>query len=395
MFSGRSPAVHPELKPMISITSPGTRIRPTRRPGLVACVLLVGLLGLAACSKASAEDPLGYLAKTKNRIVFVEWTAASPAPSSSAASTGGARAGTQNLRGTATLVLIDRDKLTLASDLATFTGTLAGSSIALTMAKPLDSATTWSGTLTGTQLTLSYTAGDGTLVSLDLQQATRSAFSTAIITQQQAFAGLQTNAEANKSEAEIKADIDKYSKLVSQDMATLSSDVAAVSAAVPPITAANASAQSFKASANSNSAMARKHQYGPTICPLANAASAAANGASGASAAASAANDRLNALVATAKKQITKLSTDHGNLASATAALTSYQPNGLPTDKQVTDAITSANTAITDAIHSGNGAARTAVAKASSAQSAASSAQAACASAPQVNPSPKPSPTKK
>jgi hypothetical protein len=345
-------------------------------------VLAVGLLGLAACSRASADDPLGYLAATKNRIAFVEWNVSSASPSA-----------TRKVTGTATLATIDHEKFTLTTDLAPFTGTLDGSSVALTMARALDSATSWTGTLSGSQLTLSYTDGTGTLVTLNLQSATRSAFSAAIITQQQALQGRESNSASNKTEAQLQADIDKWAKVVSQDMATLDSEVAAVAAAVPPISAASSSAEAFRSTAHDALVHAKKHQYGPQICPFADEATANANSASGAAGSASAANDRLNALVATAKKQITKLTADHGSLTSAQAALPSYKPPGVPTDKEVSDFISSSNSSVTDSVHTGNGASRTAGNKASSAQSDASEARSVCAQAPQENPSPKPSPS--
>jgi hypothetical protein len=171
-------------------------------------------------------------------------------------------------------------------------------------------------------------------------------------------------------------------------MATLATDVAAAAALVPAISSANSSTNSAQRTASHALNQAKKYKYGPQICPFASQASAAANSASGAAASASAANDQLNAMVSTARKQISKLQDDDGNLASALAALPSYKPKGLPTDKQVTDSISSANTGIADALHSGNGAARTAGSKAASAQSAAASAQSLCAAAPQVKPSP-------
>jgi len=341
------------------------------------------LLGLAACSRAPAADPLGYLATTKNRIAFIEWNAASASPSTAP----------KKLTGTATLATIDHEKFTLTTDLAQFTGTLDGSAVTLTMAKALDSATSWTGTLSGSQLTLSYTDGTGTLVTLNLQSATRSAFSAAIVTQQQALEGRESTSASNKTEAQLQADIDTWAKIVTDDMATLSSDVAAVAAAVPPISAASTSAEAFRSTAHDALVHAEKHQYGPQICPFADEATSNANSASGAAASASAANDRLNALVATAKKQISKLSADHGTLTAAQAALPSYKPKGVPTDKEISDFISSSNASITDSVHDGNGASRTAGNKATSAQSDASEARSVCAKAPQENPSPKPSPT--
>jgi hypothetical protein len=348
-----------------------------RTRGLALATVLAA--GLAACGHASGEEPLGYLAKTKNRIVFVEWTASTASP-----------AGAQKLFGSATMALIDRGAYALHTDVASFTGTLSGSAVSLTLAKPLDSSTAWTGTLSGGTLTVTYTDATGTVITLQLLPAPRDAFNAAIVTQQQALADLNTNQAAGSEEDKAKAAVDKWSKIVNEDLQKLAADADATTRAVDSVTAANSSADANKASAHHYLIEAQKRKYAPQVCPLADQSSAAANAASANAASAAAGETNVTQLTSTVKKDISKLTSDHGELAQALANAPSYKPKGVPTDDEINAAITSANEAIADASHTANGAANAAATKASTAQGYASQAQAACAAAPSDKPSPSP-----
>jgi hypothetical protein len=352
----------------------------TRRLGLpVVAMLVLGLFGLAACGHAEGDEPLGYLAKTKNRIVFVEWSASSASP-----------AGFQKLFGSATLALIDRTTYALHTDVAPFTGTLQGTDVSLTLNKALDSATSWKGTLASGKLSLSYTDGTSTVITLNFLPAPRTSLNTAIVLQQQALADLQTNVASGTAEDKQRAAVDKWSKIVAEDIQKLGADADAVTAAVGAVTSANSSADASKAAAHHALTEALKRKYAPQVCPLASESSASANAASGAAASAAAGDQNVTDLSSAVKKDIAKLTSDHGALAAAQAEIPSYKPKGLPTDDAVNTATTSANTAIGAAAHTSNGAARAAGTKASTAQGYASQAQAACNAAPSDKPSPTP-----
>lgn len=351
-----------------------------RRPHVA--LLLIGLIALAACGKASAE-PNGYFVQTKYRMVFIEWTETSVAASSDV-----------NLRGTITFSHIDTKKFLLVSSAAAFTGTLKDTAVSLALTLPLDTATAWSGTLVGSDLTMTYTLTNGDIISLKLKPATRDQFNTALVQEQKALSDLKSGKITGQTDDEIKAGIDQLSAAVTGDLAQLSKDVDAMSAAVPAVTSASNSAESFKSAAHSAMVSAGKHKYGPQICPFADSASANANAASGASAAASSAQAHVQDLITVVKADLLALSGSHGNLAELQAQLPNYKPKGVPSDKSVTDAITAANTAMEAADQGANGGARSAASKASAAQSYAAQAQAKCAAAPQENPSPKPSRTR-
>jgi hypothetical protein len=366
---------------MVHAQTRGAALSIRRVPASAAAVLLVAVLGLSACGH-SGDQGTGYLAKRADRIVFVEWTQAEGATSSAA-----------HLNGSATLALIDTKKFNLETDVASFTGTMAGSTVALALSKPLDASSSWSGTLSGDLLTLSYTGTGGASVSLTLHSASQDEYNSAIATEQQALADLKSGKTAATTADKGKAGIEKWSAIVQKDLDKVAADAAAVTPAVGAVTSANARADSDKESARRWMNKALNHQFAPQVCPAADSASGAANSASGEAGAASAGETNVNNLADVVKKDIVQLSSDHGQLSAAELTLPDYKPKGLPSDDDIESAIKSANDTINSAIQSANGASRAAAGKASTAQSFASQAQAACASAPQEKPSPSPSPS--
>lgn len=351
--------------------------RPRRPP---AALLLIGLIALAACGKASAEAT-GYFAQTKYRIVFLEWSRSSASASSEVA-----------LKGTITLSLIDLKNFKLNNDAAAFNGTLKDSNVSLALTRPLDSATTWTGTLSGPDLTLNYTNAEGSNVPIHLKAAPRETFNTALVQEQRALSDLQSGQVTGQTEAEIKAGIDKVSASLSADLAKLGKDSDAMTAAVASVTAASDSAERYKTAAHAAMKSAGSEKWGPRVCPFASSASSNAGAASGAAAAAAAAKDNVTALISTVKADLLQVSSEHGNLVELQTSLPSYKPKGVPSNKDVTDAITAANTAMETADQGANGAARAAASKAAVAQSYAAQAQSKCAAAPTSKP-PKPSPS--
>lgn len=349
-----------------------------RRPHVA--LLLIGLIGLAACGKASAEAT-GYFAQTSYRIVFIEWSQSSASASSDV-----------TLKGTITLSLIDLKHFKLNNDAAAFNGTLKDSNVSLALTRPLDSATTWTGTLSGTDLTLNYTNAEGKNIPVHLKAAPRGTFNTALVQEQHHLSDLQSGHVSAQTDDQIKAGIDKVSKSLSADLAKLGNDSDAMTAGVAVVTAASDSAERYKTAAHAAMKSAGKEKWAPRVCPFAASASSNAGAAGGASAAAAAAKDNVGALISTVKADLLQVSSEHGNLVELQTSLPSYKPKGVPTDKDVTDAITAANTAMETADQGANGAARAAASKASVAQTYAAQAQSKCAAAPTSKP-PKPSPS--
>jgi hypothetical protein len=349
--------------------------RPRRSP---VALLLLGLIALAACGKASAE-PTGYFAQTTYRIVFIEWSQSSTSASSDV-----------TLKGTITQSLVDLKKFKLNNDAAAFNGTLKDSNVSLALTRPLDSATTWTGTLSGSDLTLNYTNAEGSNIPVHLKAAPRATFNTALVQEQHHLSDLQAGHVTGQTDDQIKAGIDKVSKSLSADLAKLSKDSAAMNDAVATVTAASDSTERYKTAAHSAMKSAGSHKWGPQVCPFASSASSNAGAASGASAAAAAAKENVGALISVVKADLLQVGSEHGNLVELQTSLPSYKPKGVPSDKDVTDAITAANTAMETADQGANGAARAAASKASLAQSYAAQAQAKCAAAPTEKPSPSP-----
>ncbi len=345
-----------------------------RAPAIAATVLLVAVLGLSACGHSSDEGT-GYLAKRADRIVFVEWTQAQ-----------GATSGAARLNGSATLALIDTKKFNLQADVASFTGTMQGSTVALALSKPLDASSSWSGTLSGDLLTLAYTGTGGAPVSLTFHSASQADYNSAIAAEQLALADLKSGKATASTADKGKAGIDKWSGIVQEDLNTLAADAAAVTPAAGAVTSANDQANADKEAARRWMDKALNHQYAPQVCPAADSASGAANSASAEAGAASAAEANVNKLAGVVKKDIVQLNRDHGQLTTAQFSLPDYKPKGLPTDDDIQSATQAANDTINSALQTANGASRAAAGKASTAQSFASQAQAACASAPQQKP---------
>jgi hypothetical protein len=342
-------------------------------------LLLIGLIALTACGKAAAEAT-GYLAQTKYRIVFLEWSRSSASSS-----------GDVTLKGTITLSLIDLKKFKLNNDAAAFNGTLKDSKVSLTLTRPLDSATTWTGTLSGSDLTLNYTNAEGKNIPMHLKAAPRETFNTALVQEQHHLSDLQTGHVSGQTDDQIKAGIDKVSESLSADLAKLASDSDAMTGGVAAVTAASDSAERYKTAAHAAMKSAGSLKWGPQVCPFAASASSNAGAASGASGAAAAAKDNVGALISTVKADLLQVSSEHGNLVELQTSLPSYKPDGVPSDKDVTDAINAANAAMETADQGANGAARAAASKAAVAQTYAAQAQAKCAAAPTSKPSPSPS----
>ncbi len=208
-----------------------------RGPAGAVTFLLVAVVGLSACGH-SGDEGTGYLAKRADRIVFVEWTQAQ-----------GATSGAAHLNGSATLALIDTKKFNLLTDVASFTGTMQGSAVALALSKPLDASSSWSGTVSGELLTLSYTGTGGASVSLTLHSASQDDYNSAIASEQQALADLKSGKTAATTADKGKAGVDKWSAIVQKDLDKVAADAAAVTPAVGAVTSANDRADADKESA--------------------------------------------------------------------------------------------------------------------------------------------------
>src|SRR3989442_304497 len=263
-------------------SNPASRSATVRRAVPLVAVLAIGLLALSACGKRAPADPTGYFGQTPDHIAFVEWNQTKPTST-----------GTSSLSGTRTLATVDNQALSLQSDAVPLTGTLDNqTTVSIKLDRALDGSASWSGTLSGSRLTLSYTDGAGNVVTLPLLAASRSAYNVAVATEQQVLVDQKSGkVTSNASNAQEKA-VDKWSKAVQADLPRRAADWAAVSGQVAAVTAANTSANAFKASAHHYLVDALKFKYGPQICPIANQSSASANSSSAQASAATPGKDR-------------------------------------------------------------------------------------------------------
>ncbi len=349
------------------------------RPGVpFVLAALIGSVALSACGKP-VVDPTGYFGQTADRLAYIEWTR-----------TQDKTTGEYELAGSATLALVDATTNQIAADTASLTGTLNGKAVTLKLAKALDSSTSWQGTLNGAALTLAYTDGTGAVVTLSMRTATRPVFNAALVKQQEGLQTQQEGVTTQAGESKDQASVDKWSNTVNKDLAKLSKDVDATTAAVDAVNAAANAAGSEASLAQHYKSEALGHKYADAVCSFADQSSAAANSASAEAGAAASAQSDVDSLAAVVRQDITVLANDHGKLGQAQAAVPDYKPKGMPSDKAIDDAISSANSSITDAQHSANGASSAAGRKATTAQNDAAQAQSACANAPaRQSPSPK------
>lgn len=296
------------------------RVRLPRRPLLLALTAALGASLLAGCRSATAE-PAAYLSSSPQRLVFLQWTR-----------------DRNRVSGEVTYNAPVSDGDSIATSVSSFTGSFAGSDVTINLATALDASSTWSGTLRGTRLTLSYT-GDGGPTTLEFVPATTGAYGAALAGLKQAVqtqAGSQTSAG---DEASRKAAVDKAAEAVRADIAALGTDTAALPSLTPDPSTVLKGVAGFVSAAHKAQISASAAKHKTVACNQAAAASSASASASAAADAAAASLDPLRKAVVTAQAAQSALAAAHGELVVALAAIPDYRPKGLPSDDDVQKAI--------------------------------------------------------
>jgi hypothetical protein len=305
-------------------------------------------LSLSACSKTPA--PSSFLAKDGDRLFFLQWTnsqreiegslimstvtapAASVSPSPSASDA------------TATPAETIGDVETKTD---TFTGSLVGSNLSLTLVQDIGVGTKWTGALQGTKLTVSYSAADGTMVTLAFLASTIDAYNSALAIARTSVSDAGASQAALADAAKQKEILDGDVAAVNAAIKALGKDVDKADADLAPITTQLSIIAVDVNTARTEKAAANHRKLKSDICAAASAASAAAAGASSASAAAISASNAETA-------DISRIVTDSKKLTDAWAQLKGdlvlyklYTPTDLPKQKQIDASLGSATTAST------------------------------------------------
>lgn len=229
-----------------------------------------------------------------------------------------------------------------------FTGVISGSSVTLT----LDSGDNWNGTLNGSGITLSYTNSDGSLQTFDFRPASVADYNAAVAAVQGTAAGAQKRQAQREAVAQLKQRIEDEGSTVANDMQQLMQDVASArndlsGMADDVATTATDTNGTYKAM-QSVLAEAAKYpggNYGG-VCADADGVTADADGVSADNDGVSADMQSLDYDLNSIAGDISKLSEDSRAFQADHQALPSYQPANPVDQGAVSQAITSAQTAM-------------------------------------------------
>lgn len=207
---------------------------PKTRLGWPVAVIVVSTLTLSACGSSSAAGGLGstntdggavpagstsssgsFVGKASNAAVFVTWTQ---------------NAG--QLSGELEQGILQTDsgsgQESVNNQSISFTGTISGSSVTLSLNQGLGSTSNLTGTLNGGNLTLNYPGENGSVITLQMQPGTASTYNRNLATLQ-GHAG-QANSQAQQAQAakQQTAQVAQDAQTVEGDLSTLGFDVKAL-----------------------------------------------------------------------------------------------------------------------------------------------------------------------
>jgi len=284
----------------------------------------------------------GYLAHASNGVVFLQWTR-------SADTLTGALTQAYTAPG---------DPTALKHDSATFTGVLSGGSVTLNFPQGLGTSTTWSGTLNGDTLIMSFAAADGSLQTLTFTPGTVADYNTALAQVQAEVGQAQATAQAAQQAQQAAQQLQQEQHAIDQDAQQVQSDLAAVPQAVSqlPLDVAHVPSDLSQEAADvqttyqdEQTTLTAAANASSDVCGDANTTQGDANTVQGDENTVNGDGNTINGDIDSVQAAVSELQNAFKDLAAAEAVLPSYQPAGLPTAQDVATPISAANTAIASA----------------------------------------------
>lgn len=334
-----------------------------RRLVLVGAVAAVALV-MAGCSKPSV--PTSFLAQTPDRLFFLEWS-----------SRGTSVSGTLLLSSTDT----SSTPPTVSTQAGTFRGSLTQGKVALDFTRDVGLGSTWTGTLAGSTLTLSYQGSDGRTGTVRFAAASIDAYNSALAARRSSAQSAGQTASDQAGQSAAQEVLDKDASRVNADLSALDKDTAALEADAAPLDGLMAQLAANVALAKSENSKAQHNRSKSVICAASASASSAAGAAGAESAAVSDQADKMKADIDAISADSAKLSTDWGRLQQDLRLYPAYRPSSMPSQADIDDALASAATSSTTNAKTRDADLASSASKAKAASSFASEAAGACASA--------------
>lgn len=293
----------------------------------VVCV--VAVLGTVACGGSNAQQ--GYLAQGSDWVAFLQVTR-----------NGNSLSG--NLEDAS---ISPSDPTKVSSVNASFTGATDGNSITLTFQEGLGFATSMSGSYSGSDINLSIPQTDGTLVTARFSPSNTDTYNSAVQAlqqkAQQASADQQAQQAAQQQaqlEADERASVDKAVASVNNDLKGVINDIDSLAntlnAAIP-----RDKQQAYNDTVITYNDMKRVQAEGRaslTCAADAGIVAADAGTVEGDLGTINGDGGTERAGVQRITSDLNQLDADFQKLGSAQAAIPSYQPSGVPTSAQVSQA---------------------------------------------------------
>lgn len=168
-----------------------------------------------ASGNGSSSGPASFLSRASNAAIFVQWT----------------RSGNQ-LTGELLQALLQSDssgKQSISDQSVAFTGTMSGSSLTLSLNEGLGSVINLTGTLQGGELNLNYPGRNGGLTTLQMQPAAASDYNAAVANLQGEARQANSQAQAAQAARLRAQQVQGDSQAVIDDLSNLQSVVSAAS----------------------------------------------------------------------------------------------------------------------------------------------------------------------
>ncbi len=309
-------------------------------------MLVLVICGVVASSLLSAPRPSGYLYTSSSTAIFVQMTLSG-----------------SNLEGTLTgAYLSSSDPGHVHAASISFTGTLNGSSVTLSLGSALLGTVSLSGTLSGSTLVLAVPGRNGSLADFTFEAATTGAYDLAVTALGSSAAKRYHEeqvaaAQAARAEQRQKANhaVEQAASTLRGDLSTLSSDAdfsSEINSVASALATTKAALVQTQQEAQKVEALAQQHPNGDsgTVCGD---ATANVGGDATANVGGDATAD-VEPEIQTVQSDISTVNSGLESLQQAEAQDPGYYDPGAPTAAEVEQAISSAQQAIQTAVATTN-----------------------------------------
>lgn len=163
-----------------------------------------GALAAESSPSSSAAKLPGFLSIANNGAVFLQWQ----------------RQGS-DVSGKRSESYYDPSSPTqLQAQADAFTGTITGSQVSLTF----DNGDTWSGTISGSSMTLSYTGSDGSIQTLDFRPASAAQYNAAVEATKARVAGAVTRQQHQQAVSNARGQVETDASALADAVSSLQDD---------------------------------------------------------------------------------------------------------------------------------------------------------------------------